>query len=270
LSTLNPNSSSSIHPTAIIDPSADIAEGVEISPYVIIGADVSIGTGTWIGPHTVIQGPTTIGQDNKFFQFSSIGEVPQDKKFDDTTDRDKTELIIGDRNVIREFCTFNRGTSQDLGKTVLGDDNWIMAYVHLAHDCIVGNHTIFANGTTLAGHVTIDDHVILGGFSLIHQFCHIGKYAFTGMGTAVGKDIPPYVMAMGAPAAPRGINREGLKRHEYSKESIGRIKDAYRILYRSDRSFKEAISKLKDTYIDIPEIDELITFCEKTERGIIR
>ncbi len=256
-----------IHSTAIIDSSATIADDVEISPYVIIGPDVTIGSGTWIGPHTVIQGPTRIGRDNKIFQFSSIGEMPQDKKY---VEGDKTELIIGDRNVIREFCTFNRGTTQDIGKTVLGDDNWIMAYVHLAHDCIIGNHTIFANGTTLAGHVIIDDYVILGGFSLIHQFCHIGKYAFTGMGTAVGKDIPPYVMAMGAPGIPRGINREGLKRHQYSKQSISRIKEAYRILYRSDLAFKDAVAKLKQEYAEFDEIQELISFCDASQRGIIR
>jgi len=256
-----------IHPTAIIHESAELADGVEISPYVIIGADVSIGSGTWVGPHTVIQGPCRIGKDNRIYQFSSIGEVPQDKKF---SADDKTELIIGDRNVIREFCTFNRGTVQDIGKTVLGNDNWIMAYVHLAHDCVIGDHTIFANGTTLAGHVTIDDYAILGGFSLIHQFCHIGKYAFTGMGTAVGKDIPPYVMAMGAPAIPRGINKEGLKRHSFDKESIQRIKDAYRILYRSNLPFQEAVQQLKADYAGFAEITELITFCENTQRGIIR
>ncbi len=255
-----------IHPTAVIDPSAELADDVEISPYVVIGANVSIGSGTWIGPHTVIQGPTTIGCDNKIYQFSSIGEVPQDKKYNN----EDTRLIIGDRNVIREFCTFNRGTSQDIGKTVLGNDNWIMAYVHLAHDCIVGDHTIFANGTTLAGHVTIEDHVILGGFSLIHQFCNIGKYAFTGMGTSVGKDIPPYVMAMGAPAIPRGINREGLKRHQFSKENISRIKEAYRILYRSELAFKDAVAKLKQEYSDFDEIKELINFCDESQRGIIR
>ncbi len=255
-----------IHPTAVIDPSAELAEDVEISPYVVIGANVSIGSGTWIGPHTVIQGPTSIGQDNKIYQFSSIGEQPQDKKYNN----EDTRLIIGDRNVIREFCTFNRGTSQDIGKTVLGNDNWIMAYVHLAHDCIVGDHTIFANGTTLAGHVIIDDYVILGGFSLIHQFCHIGKYAFTGMGAAIGKDIPPYIMAMGAPAIPRGINKEGLKRHQFSTESISRIKQAYRILYRSDLAFKDAIIKLKQEYADYDEIVELATFCDESKRGIIR
>ncbi len=256
-----------IHPTAIVHESAVIADDVDISPYVIIGEHVTIGSGTWVGPHTVIQGPTRIGKDNRIYQFSSLGEVPQDKKFNDN---DKTELVIGDRNVIREFCTFNRGTAQDIGKTVLGNDNWIMAYVHLAHDCIVGNHTIFANGTTLAGHVRIDDYAILGGFSLIHQFCHVGKYAFTGMGTAVGKDIPPYVMAMGTPAIPRGINKEGLKRHQYDKPRIQRIKDAYRILYRSNLPFKEALDRLKQEHAGYDDIDELIRFCEITERGIIR
>ena len=255
-----------IHPTAVIDPSADLAEDVEISAYVVIGAKVSIGSGTWVGPHTVINGPTRIGCDNKIFQFCSIGEVPQDKKYKD----EDTQLIIGDRNVIREFCTFNRGTAQDIGKTVLGNDNWIMAYVHLAHDCIVGDHTVFANGTTLAGHVIIDDYVTLGGFSLVHQFCRIGKYAFTGMGTAVGKDIPPYVMAMGAPAIPRGINREGLKRHQYNKESISRIKEAYRALYRSELTFIEAVKKLKKAYSDREEIMDLVSFCEASQRGIIR
>lgn len=255
-----------IHPTAIIDPAARIAEDAEISAYAVIGADVVIGSGTWIGPHAVIQGPTTIGSDNKIYQFTSIGEAPQDKKFN----HERTEMIIGDRNVIREFCTFNRGTAQDLGKTVLGNDNWIMAYVHLAHDCVVGNHTVFANGATLAGHVIIDDHVILGGFTLVHQFCRVGKYAFTGMGTAVGKDIPPYVMSMGSPAAPRGINREGLKRHNFSGEQISRIKDSYRILYRSDRSFQEAIDKLSLDYSEQQDIQEMISFLQGSERGIIR
>lgn len=256
-----------IHPTAIIDPSAQIADDVDISPYVVIGADVQIGSGTWVGPHAVIQGPTKIGNDNKIFQFSSIGEMPQDKKY---ADGDDTQLIIGDRNVIREFCTFNRGTAQDIGKTVLGDDNWIMAYVHLAHDCIIGNHTIFANGATLAGHVTIEDYVILGGFSLIHQFCHIGRYAFTGMGTSVAKDIPPYVMAMGAPASPRGINREGLKRHGFTADEISQIKEGYRALYRSGMGFNEALEHIKQTELRTERLDYLVEFCQRSERGIIR
>lgn len=255
-----------IHPTAIIDPTAKIAEDVVISPYAIIGANVSIDSGTWIGSHTVIQGPTRIGKDNRIFQFNSIGEIPQDKKYRD----EPTELIIGDRNIIREYCTFNRGTVQDIGKTVLGDDNWIMAYVHLAHDCVVGSHTIFANGTTLAGHVTIADYAILGGFTLVHQFCRVGEYAFTGMGTAVGKDVAPYVMAFGAPALPRGINKEGLKRNGFSKEQIQNIKEAYRIIYRSHLSFNDAMQQLTSDYPNDPNIQHLLAFCQSTERGLIR
>jgi UDP-N-acetylglucosamine acyltransferase len=255
-----------IHPTAIVSSKADIAEGVEISPYVIIGDDVSIGEGTWIGSHTVIQGPTRIGKDNRIFQFNSIGEIPQDKKYRD----EPTEFIIGDRNVIREYCTFNRGTVQDIGKTVLGSDNWIMAYVHLAHDCVVGNNTIFANGTTLAGHVTIDDYAILGGFTLVHQFCRVGEFAFTGMGTAIGKDVPPYVMAFGAPAEPRGINKEGLKRNGFDGDSMQRIKEAYRILYRSHLIYNDALAKLESELGEYEDIKRLLTFCKTSERGLIR
>jgi UDP-N-acetylglucosamine acyltransferase len=255
-----------IHPTAIIHPSAELADNVEVEAYSIIGANVCIDSGTWIGSHVVIQGPTQIGKDNRIFQFNSLGEMPQDKKYKG----EATKLIIGDRNIIREYCTFNRGTVQDIGKTVLGNDNWIMAYVHLAHDCVVGNHTIFANGTTLAGHVTIDDYVILGGFSLIHQFCHIGQYAFTGMGTAVGRDIPPYVMVYGEPGVPRGINREGLKRHGFSTERIRAIKEAYRILYRSKLNYQTALETLEKTFPQQPDIQQFIEFCRISQRGIIR
>lgn len=255
-----------IHPTAIIHPNAELADDVEVAAYSIIGENVQIDSGTWIGSHVVINGPTRIGKDNRIFQFNSLGEVPQDKKYKG----EPTELIIGDRNVIREYCTFNRGTVQDIGKTVLGDDNWIMAYVHLAHDCIVGNNTIFANGATLAGHVTIDDYAILGGFSLIHQFCHIGKYAFTGMGTAVGRDVPPYVMVYGEPGVPRGVNREGLKRHGFSADSIKYIKEAYRILYRSKLTYSDALDRLQKELAEHEEIQQFIQFCENSERGIIR
>jgi len=255
-----------IHPTAIIHPTAELADTVEVEAYSIIGANVRIDSGTWIGSHVVIQGPTHIGKDNRIFQFNSLGAMPQDKKYKG----EATELIIGDRNIIREYCTFNRGTVQDIGKTVLGNDNWIMAYVHLAHDCVVGNHTIFANGATLAGHVTIDDYVILGGFSLIHQFCHIGQYAFTGMGTAIGRDIPPYVMAYGEPGVPRGINREGLKRHGFDAERIRTIKDAYRILYRSKLTYQAALSHLETDLSQHDDIQLLIDFCHKSQRGIIR
>jgi UDP-N-acetylglucosamine acyltransferase len=255
-----------IHKTAVIDPSAKIAENVQISPYVVVGADVEIGSGTWIGSHVVISGPTKIGVDNRIYPFASLGEAPQDKKFAG----EATELIIGDRNVIREYCTFNRGTVQDIGKTIVGSDNWIMAYVHIAHDCIIDNHTIMANGTTLAGHVKIEDYAILGGFSLIHQFCRIGAYAFTGMGTSIAKDVPPFVMSFGAPGIPRGINREGMKRHGFSVDAIKHMKEIYRLLYRSELTFQDALKTIESRYGQFAEVDRVLTFCHKTERGIIR
>lgn len=257
---------SSIHPTAIIDPKAEIADDVEISPYAIIGANVKIDSETWIGPHVVIDGPTTIGKENRIFQFASVGAEPQDKKYDG----EPTTLSIGDRNVIRESCTINRGTAQDIGKTEIGDDNWIMAYVHIAHDCIVGNNTIFANNTTLAGHVTIHDYAILGGFTLVHQFCYVGEYAFTGMGTALGKDLPPFVMAFGAPGIPRGINNEGLKRHGFDENQRSTIKKAYRTLYRKELHFKEAIEELlaqEDTDNPDKNIQLMTKFCQRSQRG---
>lgn len=259
---------SKIHKTAVIDSKAEIADDVEISPYAIIGADVKIDSGTWVGPHAVIAGPTTIGKENRIFQFASVGAEPQDKKYNG----EPTTLTIGDRNVIRESVTINRGTAQDIGKTVIGDDNWIMAYVHIAHDCIVGNNTIFANNATLAGHVTIHDYAILGGFTLVHQFCHVGEYSFTGMGTSLGKDLPPYVMAFGAPGIPRGINAEGLKRHGFSEGQRKRIKNAYRVLYRQELSFKEAIDKLQSDFGSDENLKMMADFCQRSQegRGIIR
>ena len=255
-----------IHPTAIIEPGAELADGVSVGPYSIVGANVKIGEGTWIGPHVVIQGHTTIGKDNKIYQFSSIGEVPQDKKYKG----EATQLIIGDRNVIRECCTFNTGTAQDLGTTILGNDNWIMAYVHLAHDCVIGNDTIFANNATLAGHVTIKDHVILGGFTLVHQFCHIGEYAFTGMGSAITKDLPPYMMAAGTPTCEHGVNREGLRRKGFDADARQRIVDAHRILYRKSINVKEAIALLTEKYSEHEEIMLMVDFCAASKRGILR
>ncbi len=255
-----------IHPTAVIDPSAQLASNVSVGAYSVIGPDVIIGEGCWIGPHVVIQGPTRIGQDNEIFQFASVGEAPQDKKYAG----EPTELIIGDRNVIRESCTINRGTAQDIGKTVIGNDNWIMAYVHIAHDCIVGNSTIFANNATLAGHVHIHDFAILGGFTLVHQFCHVGAYSFTGMGTALTKDLPPYVMAHGTPAVPRGINREGLKRNGFNAESQARIKQCYRYLYRLDMPFQQALQEMENAYSGYDDVQLLQDFCRRSERGIIR
>lgn len=255
-----------IHPTAIVDTKAELAENVEIGAYSVIGANVRVDSGTKIGSHVVIDGPTTIGSDNQIYQFASIGAAPQDKKYQG----EDTELIIGDRNVIRECCTFNRGTTQDKGKTIVGDDNWIMAYVHVAHDCIVGNNTIFANNATLAGHVTICDYAILGGFTLVHQFCEVGEHAFTAMGTALGKDVAPYTMAAGAPAVPRGINIEGLKRRQFSTEAIQRVKESYRLIYRSGLTLKEALAQIEDTMGQYAEIELLLKFCQRSERGLIR
>jgi UDP-N-acetylglucosamine acyltransferase len=255
-----------IHPTAIVHPSAQLADGVEVGAYSIIGADVSIGRDTRIGSHVVVDGPTRIGVENQIYPFASVGAAPQDKKFNG----EPTELIIGDRNVIRECCTLNRGTVQDKGKTVLGNDNWIMAYVHIAHDCIIGNNTIFANNATLAGHVEIRDWVILGGFTLVHQFCTLGDHAFTGMGSAISKDVPPYTMATGAPAEPRSINLEGLKRRGFSTEAIHRIKEAHRILYRHNLTTQEALAKIDVDYGEFAEIRLLLDFCHNSQRGLIR
>lgn len=253
-----------IDPRAAVDPKAEIADDVSIGPFSVIGADVHIDAGTWIGPHVVIQGPTRIGKDNKFYSFSSIGEAPQDKKYAG----EPTELIIGDRNLIRENCTFNRGTVQDKAKTIIGDDNWIMAYVHVAHDCVVGNNTVFANGATLAGHVTIEDHAILGGFSLVHQFVRVGAYAFSGMGAGLQRDLPPYVMAYGNPASPHGLNSEGLRRHGFSPEAISRLKAAYKTLYRRGLRLDAAIEALAEQ--DYPEVRRLVTFLRESTRSIIR
>ncbi len=255
-----------IHPTAIIEAGAELAEDVSVGAYSVIGANVKIDQGTWIGPHVVIQGHTRIGKENKIYQFSSIGEVPQDKKYKN----EATQLIIGDRNVIREFCTFNTGTVQDIGKTVLGNDNWIMAYVHLAHDCVIGNNTIFANNATLAGHVTIHDHVILGGFTLVHQFCHIGEYAFTGMGAAITKDLPPYMVAAGTPTKQHGINKEGLRRKGFNSDARARIHAAHKIIYRQNLTMKDALKQLSEQYAEHDDVMLIAKFCTASKRGILR
>ncbi len=255
-----------IHPTAVIDSKARIGTNVSIGPYTVIGADVEIGDGTWIGPHVVINGPTRIGRDNKIFQFSSLGEVPQDKKYGG----EPTTLEIGDRNVIREGCTFNRGTVQDRGYTRIGNDNWIMAYVHLAHDCVVGNNTIFANNTSLAGHVIVDDHVVLGGFTLILQFCRVGQHAFTSFASMVQKDIPPYVTVSGHWAKPYGLNTEGMRRRGFSKETMEVLRKAYKIIYRSNLRLEEALQELAPLGQDHAEVQAMIDFISKSERGIAR
>lgn len=255
-----------IHPTAMIDDSARLANDVSVGPYTVIGKDVSIGRGTRIGAHVVLDGPTRMGEDNQIYPFASIGADPQDKKYAG----EPTELIIGDRNVIRESCTLNRGTTQDKGKTLIGNDNWIMAYVHIAHDCVVGNHTIFANNATLAGHVEIRDHAILGGFTLVHQFCVVGEYAFTGMGSAIGKDVPPYAMANGAPAIPRGINTEGLRRHDFDAAALHRIRESHRLLYRQKMALQDALALIDERYGQFADIRLLLEFCRASQRGLIR
>ncbi len=255
-----------IDPRAIIDPDAQLAEDVEVGPFAVIGPRVEIGSGTRIGPHCVIQGPTRIGRDNRVYQFASIGDAPQDKKYAG----EPTRLEIGDRNTIREFVTINRGTVQDKGVTRIGDDNWIMAYVHIAHDCEVGNHTIFANSASLAGHVRVEDHAILGGFTLVHQFCALGAHCFTAFGTTLGKDVPPYVMVSGNPAHPHGLNIEGLKRRGFSAEALRALKRAYRTLYRSGLTLEAALEDLRRQAAEAPEVGVLVRFLEGQTRGIVR
>jgi len=255
-----------IHPTAIIDSSAELDSSVEVGAYSIIGPNVKIDSGTRIASHVTINGPSIIGKNNQIFQFSSLGEVPQDKKYKG----EPTLLEIGDNNTIREFCTFNRGTVQDKGTTRIGNDNWIMAYVHIAHDCTIGNHTIFANNSSLAGHVDVHDHAILGGFTLIHQFCKIGSHVITAVGSVVFKDIPPYITAAGYDAKPHGINAEGLKRRGFSADSILQIKRAYKTLYRKGLTLEEAKVELAAMQSEMPEITLLSDFLNTSARGIVR
>jgi len=255
-----------IHTTAIIDPGADIADNASIGPYTVIGADVVVGAGTEIGPHVVINGPTRIGRDNRIFQFASLGEAPQDKKYAG----EPTRLEIGDRNTIREFVTINRGTAQDEGVTSLGDDNWIMAYVHIAHDCRVGNQTIFANNASLAGHVTIGDYAILGGFSLVHQFCSIGAYSLTAFGSGISLNVPPYVTVGGSPARAHGLNMEGLRRRGVQQATRKILKQSYKTLYRENLSLQDAINVLRERAQDCSELQLLVTFLEQQTRGIVR
>jgi len=255
-----------IHPRAIVDPRARLAEGVEVGPYAVIGPDVEIGPGTRIGAHAVISGPTRIGRDNRIYPFASIGEAPQDKKYGG----EPTRLEIGDRNVIREYCTINRGTVQGGGVTRLGDDNWIMAYVHIAHDCRVGSHTIFANNASLAGHVVVEDHVILGGFTLVHQFCALGAHCFTAFGTGLSKDVPPYLMVSGHPARPHGLNVEGLRRRGFPAEKLAALRRAYRILYRSGLTVRQALERMAPLAGEHPEVRALADFVARSRRGIVR
>ncbi len=251
---------------AVIDPSAELAADVAVGPFAVIGAGVHIAAGTTVSAHCVLSGPTWIGRDNRIYPFASVGEAPQDKKYAG----EPTELVIGERNTIREYCTINRGTIQDRGRTAVGDDNWIMAYVHIAHDCVVGNRTVLANAASLAGHVHIEDDAVLGGFTLVHQFCRIGAHAFTAMGAGIKGDVPPYVMVAGNPARPHGLNTEGLKRRGYDSERLARLRQAYKTLYREGLRLEEAIARLTVAAEDSADIERLLRFLQGSERAIVR
>lgn len=255
-----------IDPRAIVSDEATIAEDVEIGPYSIIGAEVEIASGTVVGPHAVIQGPTRIGRDNRIYQFASVGDAPQDKKYAG----EPTRLEIGDRNTIREFCTINRGTVGDRGVTRIGDDNWFMAYVHIAHDCIVGDQSILANCATLGGHVTLGDWVIMGGFSGIHQFCQVGEHSFIGNNAAVTRDVPTYLMVSGQPAEPKGINSEGLKRRGFTPQQIKNIRAAYKIIYRSGLKLQDAIARLEESSQQQSELEPMLHSLHSATRSIVR
>ena len=255
-----------IHPTAIVHPGAKIGSGVEIGPYSIIGEHVEIGDDTWIGPHVVLEGHTRIGRENRIFQFCSLGGEPQDKKYSG----EPTRLEVGNRNTIREYCTFSTGTTQDSGVTRIGDDNWIMAYVHVAHDCQVGNNTVFANGASLAGHVHVGDWAILGGFSGVHQFVRVGAHSFIGAFALLVQDLPPYVTVGGSPAAPHGINSEGLRRRGFSTEAIAAIKRAYRLLYRNNLSLAQAREQITALAADYAEVRLFAEFIGVSGRGLVR
>lgn len=255
-----------IHPTAIIDPTAIVADDVEIGAYSVIGAGVEIGKSTRIAPHVVIKGPTVIGEENEIYQFASLGDAPQDKKYAD----EPTRLEIGNRNVIREFATLNRGTEHGGGVTRIGDDNLLMAYTHVAHDCRLGDDIIMANAASLGGHVVLEDQVILGGFAIIHQFCRIGAHAFCGMGSAIAKDVPPYVMVSGNPAKPHGINAVGLKRRGFTTDAIQKIRNAYKTLYRAGLRLDEAIVALQELAVDSPEVEVMSDFLDRSDRSILR
>ena len=239
---------------------------MSVGPFAVIGPDVEIGAGTSVGPHALINGPTRIGRDNKIYAFAAVGGDPQDKKYAG----EQTLLEIGDRNVIREYCTISRGTVQDQGVTRIGDDNWIMAYVHIAHDCRIGSNTIFANSTSLAGHVVVEDHVILGGFTLVHQFCKIGAHSFTAMNSVISKDVPPFTMVAGHMAEPHGLNTEGLKRRGFSAETLLELRRAYKTLYRSGLTLEQAIAQLEVAAQGCAEVGQLVTFLKGVTRGIVR
>lgn len=255
-----------VHSTALVDPAAELADDVEVGPFSIIGSKVRVASGTWIGPHVVLTGRTTIGQNNRIFQFSSLGEEPQDKKYGG----EDTELIIGDNNTIREMCTFSRGTVQGGGKTIIGNNNWIMACVHIAHDCILGDNIIMANNTSLAGHVTVGNYAILSGYSLIHQFCSVGEHSLTSFASFVNQSIPPYVTVSGDKAKARGVNTEGLRRRGFTPEQIQQVRRAYKVLYRSGNTLEAARAELTLMAKDSSEIQPLVDFLAGSEKSMIR
>ena len=251
---------------AVVDPSAIVHDDAYVGPYAVIGADVEIGPGCRIDAHAVIRGPTRMGADNHVFSFASVGDDPQDKKFGG----ERTELVIGARNTIREYCTINRGTVQDQGVTRVGNDNWIMAYSHIAHDCVVGDHTIFANNASIAGHVHVGDHVLLGGFTAVHQHCVLGQSSLCSMFSYVTKDIPAFVTVSGRPIRPRGINTEGLKRRGLSSAAIRNIRDAYRVVYRQGSNLEEAVAELEARVESQPELEPFVSSLTHGSRGIVR
>lgn len=255
-----------IDPKAIIDNKAELDDNVSVGPFSVIGPDVKIGAGTVIGPHVIIKGPTRIGKDNRIYQFSSIGEDPQDRKYA----AEVTRLEIGDRNTIREFVTMHRGTKQDRGVTQIGHDNLFMAYTHVAHDCLIGNQVIMANGASLAGHVRLNSHAILGGFTLVHQFTQIGQYSFSAMGSAITQDIPPFVMVGGRPTRPHGINSVGMERNGIAAEDIRLIRKAYKMIYKMNLRMEEAIERMEDLAGDSKELSEMVSFLRNVTRGILR
>ncbi len=259
-----------IHPTALIAEGARLDPSVSVGPYAVIGANVTIGVNTTIGAHCVIEGHTTLGQDNRVFQFASLGAAPQDKKYAG----EPTRLVIGNRNTVREFCTFNTGTTQDEGLTRIGDDNWIMAYVHIAHDCIVGNQTILANNATLAGHVQVGDYAIIGGLTGLHQFTQVGAHVMAGFASHISQDVPPFMMVDGNPLAVRGLNLEGLRRRGFSPERITAIKQMHRLLYRQGLTLdaaRSAIAALPEQHPQAPpDIAAMLDFLNTSARGIAR
>lgn len=259
-----------IHPTAIVDPAAQLGQNVTIGAFTLVGPHVSIDEGTQIGPHCVIEGHTSIGRDNRITGFAAIGGAPQDKKYAG----EPTRLQIGDRNTIREYCTFNTGTVQDEGITILGNDNWMMAYTHLAHDCVVGNHTIFANNAHIAGHVHVGDWAILGGFTCVHQFVKIGAHAMTGMASALGQDLPPFVMAQGNMAQAHGVNLEGLRRRGFSNERLAAVKLMHKALYRQGLTLAQSQTEIEALRTSHPEasadVDLMLGFLAASTRGIVR